>query len=263
MAPVLAGGLQRAAERLPGIAESVPCVMMSASGQPDSPHRSSDPVAEFLREAAARVHALREQAEATARGIAASADDPGLEGAARGEVATELGAALVGRAAKLAEECAQLDELIGRVAVAYGEEGETASRPDGPDGGREPSEAAAGSPGAAEREHGERERPGPFAGASLREVEAGPAEALGLGPTEEGGTSEQAPPDDDVTKDRPLTEAVPGPSGGAADVSEGIKLLVMQMAVSGAGRAEIQRRLTADFGVEDSASVVAELFEGN
>ena len=44
------------------------------------------------------------------------------------------------------------------------------------------------------------------------------------------------------------------------DVSEGVKLLVTQMAVGGSPRREIERRLEDEFGIADPARVLAELF---
>jgi hypothetical protein len=58
----------------------------------------------------------------------------------------------------------------------------------------------------------------------------------------------------------PVTEPHDPRSGGRSPVPEGVRLIATQMAVAGASRVEIERRLQRQFGIADAGSALDEIF---
>lgn len=226
----------------------------------DSAKRPSaaDPAA-FLATAAEQVRVLRERAEATAEAVRAAAPDPdGSQGLDL--LVGEVAGSLVERSGEIAAECRRLSELLDRVAAAQAAQAgaeaagaETAhEQPSGAGpratDGDDSADSAADeprtgvAPGAAEPPRAGAEPPAPpFSGSPA--VPAEPASpSVAEVPTDVGASGAS-----DARR-------------GGAQVSEGVKLLVTQMAVAGAGREEIEERLVSDFGISDPGTVLRELF---
>ena len=63
-----------------------------------------------------------------------------------------------------------------------------------------------------------------------------------------------------TTRGRRLASSPTGEDAEPPEISEGVRLLATQMSVAGSGPSEIAQRLRDEFGVENSAALVRELF---
>lgn len=205
----------------------------------------------------AQVRLVDESARIAAERIAAEAErltssDARLEAGPRADLLSDLASALVERANEIRDDCARLSALLERATkvVAAHEATQAAV----------PSEA----PPAAEQEAAAEPVPQPPPSPAPVEDAVSPplAQPSRVELTPADAPEAEAPAADPERRPRWLNRRGERRAAEAESrsTSEGVRLIATQMAIAGSSRAEIERRLRVQFGVQDATEALDEIF---
>lgn len=223
------------------------------------------------------IRILREAAEHAAERIRAETEQ--LRGAAGAEgLVVDVADALVERTATIRADCERLDGLLRRARGALAASGALAPA------GEDPGAAAASDPA----EPLPPLSPGAYSGPPRQsDAAGGEGRSYPFAPAQVGGPEIAEEPEPPVWQfwrrrrraPRPshTPPRLPRPDYGAAGVGptprrvepvspgqppipEGVRLIATQMAIAGASKVEIERRLQRQFGITDAGAVLDDIF---
>lgn len=171
------------------------------------------------------------------------------DAAPRADLLADLASALVERTEEIRDDCDRLMVLLDRaIKVVAAHDAAGAQAPSETRVQRAPAEAELPPPAPA------------------------PPQSPAPEPAEPVAELAEPEPSGDARERRPSVEPVERPSwlgrrtgrrsteGESRGTSEGVRLIATQMAIAGSTRAEIERRLRVQFGVEDATQALDEIF---